>query len=71
MSSEQKAVELFAKFTALVKNKFLAQDCALAAVQEIIQTWKEDGNERLDSGIIYWWQQVEKELKEPLNLTVK
>ena len=41
-----------------------AQAAAIKCADEIINSWLEDGNHRLDKGVIYHWKEVKQELIE-------
>ena len=45
-------------------DRILAKQCANIAADEIIKSWQEDGNRRLDVGIVNWWQQVKTEIEK-------
>ena len=70
ISPKQKAKELveiyYQKIIDLVDVNnalYYSQQCALIAVDEILQSWKEDGNVRLDEGIHIYWEQVKTEIE--------
>lgn len=41
----------------ILKN---AKDNAKICVKQIVKSWEEDGNKRLDASIIHYWKEVEK-----------
>jgi len=47
---KEKAKELIEKFN----------DYAASVADEVIKSWQEDGNQRLDISIIEWWQRVKQ-----------
>ncbi len=77
MTLKGKAKELVDKYLMVVtsfEKEFItfevpvpftqAKKYALIAVDEIIKSWEEDGNSRLDSSIIFWWQKVKEEINK-------
>lgn len=65
MTPEEKAKELIMKFCEGIwedgnPNNSVrhVKKCALICVEEILSSWDEDGNKRLDAPIISYWQSV-------------
>lgn len=72
MKPEEKAQELIETFQKeipdyLYQGRVLdqaAKACAIICVDEIIDSWEEDGNSRLDAPIIAYWQSVKEAIQK-------
>jgi hypothetical protein len=64
MTPKEKAEELVDKFTQTNGNSFFAKECALIAVDEILDDDCFDMGEEAFDKRINFWQQVKKEIEE-------
>lgn len=79
MKAKEKALMLFHSFEEYVESKdtndnvtltdFKLQkenqkQCALICVDEILKSWREDGNGSFDVAIIYYWNEVKQEIEK-------
>jgi hypothetical protein len=71
MTSKEKAIELVNKFTDPVRWKLgqenvgqRAKECALIAVDEIIQEVIESANNEIKSTRVIYWQKVKQEINK-------
>ena len=71
MSPEEKAYEIKALYDNHTIRTEHAINFAIICVEEIIRSWKLDGNPRLDGGVIHWWNEVKHELHKQLDIEVK
>lgn len=69
MSTKEKAEELYNQYFNLLDHQDnycgveeQCKTCAKIAVNEIISSWKLDGNLRNDKSIIVWWEKVLKDI---------
>ena len=64
MTPKEKAIELIEKFTFINGNSFFAKDCAIIAVDEIIENlhWLEDSINFHKA--IRFWNEVKTELEK-------
>jgi len=63
MTTKGKALELFDKYYEVTNNYYEAKQCALIAVDEILQMVDESMQGFLDSDIIRYWKQVKTEIE--------
>jgi hypothetical protein len=66
MTPQEKAIELVEKFDELLtylESKSKAKDCALIAVDEIVQAIRFT-DAKSDLGYVGYWQEVKKEIEK-------
>lgn len=66
MTPKEKAQELYSLYEKGEQNYQWwerSKQFAIMIVDEIIKSWEEDGNKRLDVGIIKYWQEVKTEIE--------
>ena len=63
MTPEEKAKHLI--------NTFNSKEVALLCVLEIIKSWGEDGNNRLDFAIMKYWENVTSEIKKTKDIVLE
>lgn len=64
MTPEEKAEDLITKMTAPFAQSQDTKFYALTCAREILSSWKNDGNSRLDVGICIYWEKVIKILED-------
>lgn len=79
MKAKEKAINLFYSFEEYVESsdtidnvtitdfrlkKENQKQCALICVDEILKSWREDGNGSFDVAIIYYWNEVKQEIEK-------
>jgi hypothetical protein len=67
MTPKEKAFELVEKFIKTNGNSFFAKDCAIIAVDEIIDTLKQIPESLVIPHHIKFWQEVKQELENLKN----
>ena len=61
MTPKEKAIELVDKYIQTNGNSFFAKQCALIAVDEIINN---DGFTKFDDYLTEYWQEVKQEIEK-------
>lgn len=61
MTPKEKAIELVDKYIQTNGNSFFAKQCALIAVDEIINN---DGFTKFDDYLTKYWQEVKQEIEK-------
>lgn len=64
MDAKDKAKELYSKFLGYCHSTHAKKGASLC-VDEIINSWEEDGNKRLDAPVIAYWEEVKREINNP------
>ena len=64
MNPKQKAAYLVVKYMSKVVSKRVAIECALVAVDEILQMIDENMKGWLDADIIAYWEEVKYEIEK-------
>jgi len=62
ITAKEKAHELVSKCLGFAHSTRI-ETVALFCVDEIIKSWNEDGNKRLDAPVISYWESVKDEIK--------
>lgn len=64
MNPKEKAAYLIVKYMSKVINKQVAKECALVAVDEILNMVDETMKGWLDADIIAYWEEVKYEIEK-------
>ena len=62
MTPKEKAEELVDKFTQTNGNSFFAKECALIAVDEILNSINSITDKYIELGMRQFWQEVKQEI---------
>jgi len=65
MTPKEKAQELFDKNFEVTNNYYKAKECALIAVDEILDNWKSEATIQYPYGlVINYWYKVKQEIEK-------